>query len=74
MEAIQATGRDPSLLMGGSEAGSGIPLGSFSSYTAALGLDEALKNDPRALWSSFAMIIVRSHTPLTFLSPPRSAF
>ena len=57
--AANAAGKlDPSLLMGGSESGS-VP-GSLASYGAALGLDEAWKNDPRALWSSFAMIIVSS--------------
>ncbi|KAJ1578097.1 hypothetical protein NDA11_003352 [Ustilago hordei] len=81
MEAIQAAAEgtadaasdaagqlsDLSLLMGGTEAGSGMLLGSLSSYTAALGLDEALKNDPRALWSSFAMIIVSEIGDKTFL-------
>lgn len=46
---------DPSLLMGGSEGGS---LPGWSS--ANLGLIDAWKSDPRALWSSFAMIIVRT--------------
>ncbi|EPQ26708.1 uncharacterized protein PFL1_06904 [Pseudozyma flocculosa PF-1] len=54
---------DPTLLMGGSESGS-IPSG-FTPL--ALGLVEAWNNDPRALWSSFAMIIVSEIGDKTFL-------
>lgn len=72
MEALAAAGNtaanagntvvdkiDLSMLMGGSE--SGILPSSASSLAGVgsiLGLDEAWKNDPRALWSSFVMIIV----------------
>lgn len=61
-------GSDLSMLMGGTESSSGLlTSSSLASYGAALGLDEAWKNDPRALWSSFAMIIVSEIGDKTFL-------
>ncbi|SPO30854.1 uncharacterized protein UTRI_05524_B [Ustilago trichophora] len=57
---------DLSMLMGGSESGI-VPTGSLAGVGAALGLDEAWRNDPRALWSSFVMIIVSEIGDKTFL-------
>lgn len=57
---------DLSMLMGGTgeSAGSAAVAASLAGYTSAFAsLDQAWKNDPRALWSSFAMIIVRPLTP-----------
>ncbi|KAN0062672.1 GCR1-dependent translation factor 1 [Thecaphora frezii] len=54
---------DPSLLMGGSESGT-IPA-TFSPLVSSL--VEAWKHDPRALWSSFAMIIFSEIGDKTFL-------
>ncbi|KAI3475611.1 hypothetical protein L1887_62984 [Cichorium endivia] len=60
-----ATSLGLGMVMGGSE--SGVLPGTLSSYTTALGLNEALQHDPRALWSSFAMIIVSEIGDKTFL-------
>ncbi|GAC74440.1 predicted membrane protein [Moesziomyces antarcticus T-34] len=60
-----ATSLGLGMVMGGSE--SGVIPGTLSSYTTALGLSDALQNDPRALWSSFAMIIVSEIGDKTFL-------
>ena len=53
---------DLSMFVRGSESGATVPLSALSS----LGLDQAWKSDPRALWSSFAMIIVRPISNLLF--------
>lgn len=49
---------DLSMLMGGSEAGSAAFSSSFANGVYLNSLLEAWQKDPRALWSSFAMIIV----------------
>ncbi|SNX84024.1 uncharacterized protein MEPE_02732 [Melanopsichium pennsylvanicum] len=56
---------DLSMLMGGTESAS-IP-SNFAGYSAALALTEAWNNDPRALYSSFMMIIVSEIGDKTFL-------
>lgn len=61
--------------MGGTGESAGVgSLSSLAGYTTALGaLDQAWKTDPRALWSSFAMIIVSTRTyssPPSFLGVP----
>ncbi|EST09383.1 hypothetical protein PSEUBRA_000978 [Kalmanozyma brasiliensis GHG001] len=79
MEALAAAGDsianasnapDLSMLMGGTgeSAGSAAVAASLAGYTSAFAsLDQAWKNDPRALWSSFAMIIVSEIGDKTFL-------
>lgn len=53
---------DLSVLVGGT--GESAVASSLAGYSTALGaLDQAWKNDPRALWSSFAMIIVSTWQP-----------
>lgn len=57
MGEAAAKNMDLDMLVGGSESGI-VPTGSLIGVGAVLGLDEAWRNDPRALWSSFVMIIV----------------
>lgn len=56
---------DLSMLMGGSEAGSAAFSSSFANGVYLNSLLEAWQKDPRALWSSFAMIIVSLTLPLS---------